>query len=106
MSIPFPPDFEKVVTTFPFAGQRQPLKVVLPPFAAALLLFFRLPVEAVFLPPDVCEADFFEVVGAFLVFVELPEAFLALLVDLPDERLAVFVEELPGGRVSRSFCPG
>lgn len=110
MSIPFPPDFEKDVTTLPFAGQRQPFTGAFPPFAAPLPLFFRPPAELLLLLAEPCEADFFGVAGALALLDDGLEgagcAFFELLPPALDERLAVCVEELAGGRVRRSFCPG
>ena len=100
MSIPFRPEREKDVTTWPFAGHRQRFTAALPPFAAPDLLFFELPVAAVFLLVDVSPADFFEDLDAALE--ETPGARVLLLWP-PDERFAVCVEAVLGGCVKRSF---
>jgi hypothetical protein len=58
MSMPFPPDRENGVTTFPFAGQYQRFTGAFPALATSFLAFLGLPAEAVFLPLDDFEADF------------------------------------------------
>jgi len=94
MSIPFPPDRENDVTTLPLAGQYQRFTGAFPPFAAPLPLFFSFADDAVFLPPDACEADFLVPDGAL-------EALLELADDvLEDRRFDA------GGGDRRSFCPG
>ena len=76
------------MTTLPFAGQYQRFTEALPSFAAALLLFFRLPEEVDFLLVEALGVDF--------------EAVVELRV------LAGFrvVEAVFGGFVRRSFWPG
>jgi hypothetical protein len=88
MSMPFPPERENDVTTLPFAGQYQRFTAALPPFAAALLLFFRLPEDVDFLRLDAVAADFEPVVGRRV--------------------LALFLlgEAVLGGLLRRSFWPG
>ena len=81
MSIPFPPEREKDVTTLPLAGHRQRFTAALLVFAVRELLFLELLAEADFLLVVVLRVDFF---GAF----------------------AAVVEAVLGGLVRRSFWPG
>ena len=88
MSMPFPPERENDVTTLPFAGQNQRFTDAFPPFAATLLLFFRLPEEVDFLLFDAFGVDFEAVVE--------PRVPAGLLLG----------EAVFGGFVRRSFWPG
>jgi hypothetical protein len=101
MSIPFPPEREKDVTTLPLAGHRQRFTAALLDFAALELLFFELLAEADFLLVVVLRVDFF---GAFeAVPVDAAGARALLLLDV---RGAAVVEAVLGGLVRRSFWPG
>jgi hypothetical protein len=107
MSIPFPPDRENGVTTFPFAGQYQRFTGAFPPFTASLSRFFRLPAEAVFLLLDVFEVDFADLPDAWVPLL-LPlegggRGFLATLPEVLDEACVVRVAAVLGGCESRSF---
>jgi hypothetical protein len=107
MSIPFPPDREKGVTTFPFAGQYQRFTGAFPSFAASLSCFFRLPAETVFLLLDAFEVDLAGVPDAWVLLV-LPrtgggKGFLAPLPEVPGEGCVVRVAAVLGGCESRSF---
>lgn len=111
MSIPFPPDRGKDVTTVPFAGHCQRFTGALPSFAARFLLFFRPPEEAADLLPDVfprdLDGDFDGVLeavpGARELWLWLTEGadrvFFSVPCDALDER---WVETVRGGCVSRS----
>lgn len=98
MSIPFPPEREKDVTTLPLAGHRHRFTAALLVFAVRELLFFELLAEADFLLVVVLRVDFF---GAFAA---VPVGARALL--LLDVRGAAVVEAVLGGLVKRSFWPG